>query len=262
MAAVKMIHCPNCGRGNRAGAKFCAYCGTPLSRSEDVPKPPPSDAAPPTHINAEEAKEAARKIWSTVKTVVTVGGRTAWLELTNPEPALEGIVAERLKIESVTPPKEAAFWGIIVAGIVLFVFALTGKWLIPFLSTVAFLVLSWLKWRYPYFSMLSWTNLAGLLNKQVPSLNLTIETARGEVQTIVYGNTVGDEPQVGERVRVWGVFDDKAQRKLRAWKIQTVDALGQPKGRPLIAPRLFPLVPTLFFLSLAMFVLSLLASLK
>ena len=261
MAAVQTVRCQKCGRENRPGAKYCANCGSPLPRPEDLPKPPPSDATPPAPVVAEEAKEAAKKIWDTVKTVVTIGSRTAWLELTNPEPALEGTLIERLKVESVTMPKESAFWITVIAGIVLLVFALTGNWLFPFLATVAFLVLSWLKWRRPYFNALSWTNLGGLLSKQVPSWNLKVRTDKGEVQVVAYGEASGDEPQIGDRVLVWGIFDDKAQTRLRAWKIQTVDATGQPKGQPFTFQRLFPLVPTLFFLSLVMSVLSLLLAL-
>jgi len=136
MAAIQTVRCQKCGHENRPGAKFCAHCGSPLPRPEDLPKPPPSDAAPPTPVVPEEAKEAAKKIWDIVKTVVTVGGRTAWLELTNPEPALEGTLTERLKVESVTMPKESAFWITVVAAIVLLVFALTGNWLLPFLAAV------------------------------------------------------------------------------------------------------------------------------
>jgi hypothetical protein len=96
-----------------------------------LPKTPPSDATPPAPIVTEEAKEAAKKLWEIVKTVVTVGGRTAWLELTNPEPVLEGTLTERLKVESVTMPKESAFWLTIVAGIVLLVFALDWQMAFP-----------------------------------------------------------------------------------------------------------------------------------
>lgn len=261
MAAVQTTRCPKCGHENRAGAKFCANCGTSLLQ-KSTPKPPPADVTPTATIAAEEAKEAAKKIWDTVKTVVTVGGRTAWLELTNPEPALEGTVTEKLKVESVTHPNEPAFWATVGAVVVLLVFALTGRWLFPFLATVAFLVLSWLKWRRPYFSTIAMKTLGGILSKQVPSWNLKVKTAQGETQVVVYGETTGDEPQIGDRVRVWGIFDDKAQTKLRAWKIQALDASGQPKGQPFVAPRLYPLIPVLFFVSLALFVLALLMPLK
>lgn len=32
--------CPNCGRGNKAGARFCASCGTPMAATAPVPDPP------------------------------------------------------------------------------------------------------------------------------------------------------------------------------------------------------------------------------
>lgn len=258
MAAAQTVRCSKCGHENRPQAKFCANCGNPLAQPESAPKPPAPEAVPPAPVVAEEAKEAAKKIWDTVKTVVTVGGRTAWLELTNPEPILEGTVTEQLKVEALTPPSEPAFWGAVAIGVILLVFSLVGNWLFPFIATVAFLVLSWLKWRRPYFSILALTTLGGILGRQVPSLNLKVKTVQGEQQVIVYGDMTGDEPKVGDRIRVWGVFDDKAQTKARAWKLQVLDGTGQPKGQPLVAPRLFPLVPVLFFVSLAMFVLSLL----
>lgn len=258
MAAVQTVRCPKCGHENRPQAKFCANCGNPLAQPESAPKPPSSEAVPPAPVVAEEAKEAAKKIWDMVKTVVTVGGRTAWLELTNPEPILEGTVTEQLKVEALTPPSEPAFWGAVAIGVILLVFGLVGNWLFPFIATVAFLVLSWLKWRRPYFSILALTTLGGILGRQVPSLNLKVKTAQAEQQVIVYGDMTGDEPKVGDRIRVWGVFDDKAQTKARAWKLYVLDETGQPKGQPLVAPRLLPLVPVLFFVSLAMFVLALL----
>lgn len=228
---------------------------------EGTPKPPPSNATPPATAIPEEAKEAAKKIWDTVKTVATVGGRTAWLELTNPEPSLEGIVTERLKVESVTAPNEPAFWGTVGAGVILLVFALASEWFIPFLATVTFLVLSWQRWKRPYFSALALKTLGGILGRQVPSWNLKVKAAQGETQVIIYGEATGDEPEIGDRVRVWGIFDDKAQTKLRAWKIQALDNAGQPKGQTFQAPRLYPLIPILFFLSLALFVLALMAAL-
>ncbi|MGQ9463327.1 MAG: zinc ribbon domain-containing protein [Candidatus Fervidibacter sp.] len=260
MAAVQTVRCPKCGHENRPQAKFCANCGNPLALLERAPKPPPSEAVPPASVVTEEAKEAAKKIWDMVKTVVTVGGRTAWLELTNPEPVLEGTVTEQLKVEAITPPSEPAFWGAVAIGFILLVFSLVGNWLFPLIATVTFLVLSWLKWRRPYFSILALTTLGGILRRQAPSLNLKVKTAQGEQQVIVYGDMTGDEPKVGDRIQVWGVFDDKAQTKARAWKLHVLDETRQPKGQPLVAPRLLPLVPVLFFVSLVMFVLALLVS--
>ncbi|MCS7265040.1 MAG: zinc ribbon domain-containing protein [Armatimonadetes bacterium] len=260
MAAVQTVRCNKCGHENRAGAKFCAYCGNALVQESEL-KPPPSNATPPATVAAEEAKEAAKKIWDIVKTVVTVGSRTAWLELKKPEPAVEGTVTEKLKFESVGAPKEPSFGALIGVAFVLLVFALAGRWLFPFIATIAFLVLSWLKWQRPYFSLLALKTFGGILGKQVPSWNLKVKTAKGETQVIVYGETSGDEPQVGDRVKVWGIFDDKAQTKLRAWKILALNDASQPKGQPFVAPRLYPLIPVMFFLSLAFFVLAFLATL-
>ncbi len=255
MPAVQTVRCPRCGRENRAGAKFCAGCGAPLAQQ---PTPPPAP------VSTEEAKEAAHKIWDLVKTVVTVGGRTAWLELTNPQPALEGTVVERVKIDAMTPPNEPAFWALLGVGFVLVVFALAGFWLFPFLATVITLVLSWRKWRRPYFSLIGWKSLLALIGKpaQAPAWHLKVRTAKGETEVTIVGETKGNVPKEGERVWVWGIFDDKNETRLRAWKVQPLNAFGQPEGQPLTAPPLFPLVPSLFFLSLLLFLLSLLVNLS
>ncbi len=258
MAKVQTVRCPKCGHENKVGAKFCTNCGNSLAK-EGALKPTFAEAT--SSVTAEEAKEAAKKIWETVKTVATVGSRTAWIELAKPEPALEGKVTEKLKVESVTAPNELAIWGAILACIVLLVFALTGNWLLPLLATAAFLVLSWLRWKRPYFSVLALKTLGGILGKQVPNWNLKVKTAQGEIQIVIYGEATGDEPQIGEQVRIWGIFDDKAQTKLRAWKIQALDSTGQRKGQPFVAPRLFPLFPVLFFLSLVSLALALLIKL-
>jgi hypothetical protein len=214
-------------------------------------------------VPKEEAAEAARKLWDFVKTVVTVGGRTAWLELVNPPVALEGTVSDRLDVEAVTPPNEPAFWGFIAAAMVLAVFALTGQWVFPLLATVTTLVLSWLRWRRPYFSPLAWKRLLSLIGKpaQVPSAYLKIQTATGLVQVALIGERQGDLPAVGDRVQVWGIADDKAATQLRAWKLQPLNAAGQPAGKPCLAPRLVPLVPALFFASLGATVLAWLVNL-
>ncbi len=146
----------------------------------------------------------------------------------------------------------------------LLVFALSGAWLVPLIAASTTLVLSWLKWRRPYFSPLGWKSLVALFGKpnQVSSWHLKLRTSKGETEVVILGETTGDEMTEGDRVRIWGIFDDKPQTRLRAWKVQVLDSAGQPKGRPLIAPRLFPLIPTLFFLSLGMFLLALLTSLR
>lgn len=262
MAAVQTVRCQKCGRENRAGAKFCAHCGIALPQMppKEETKPPSQPPSPVPTLPKEEAKEAARKIWDWTKTVVTVGGRMAWQEVANPTAALEGKVVDKLKVDAVTPPNEPAFWGFVAAVVVLLVFALNGQWLIPLIGTAVTLVLSWMRWRRPYFSPMAWKKLMGLFGKptQVPSLHLKVQTAKGETQVTLLGDEQGDEPEEGERVSIWGIFDDKTQTQLRAWKVQALDEAGQPKGQPFIVPRLFPLVPILFFASLGSLILALL----
>ncbi len=249
MAATPTVRCPHCGRDNRVGARFCAGCGKPLTAESAPPPQAPSTPA----VAQEEAVKAAQKLWDIAKTVVTVGGRTAWQELTNPSPALDGTVAERFEAEAITPPNEPAFWAFVASVIVLAVFALAGRWFFPFVATVVTLVLSWLRWKRPFFSPLAWKGLLSLLGRpaQVPSAYLKVQTPTGEVQVTLLGERQGELPQVGDRLRLWGIYEDKAMTKLRAWKVQRIDEAGQPQGEPCQAPRLFPFVPALFFASLA-----------
>lgn len=259
MATVQTIRCPKCGRENRSGAKFCVGCGTALPQPVREPKPEEKAHPSALALPKEEAAEVARKLWDLSKTVITVGGRTAWNELTNPPATLEGKVTDELTVDAVTPPVETALWGFIGWSFVLLVFGLSGSWIIPLISTVATLVASWLRWRRPYFSPLGWRRLPGFgKNVQVPSLNLKLQTDKGEVQVALFGEQQGDKPKEGEQVRLWGIFDDEPQTQLRAWKVQALDDSGQPKGQPLIVPRLFPLAPSLFFASLGSFVLAVL----
>ncbi len=266
MAAVQTVRCQKCGRENRAGAKFCTHCGTALPQTPPKEEAQPSPQAPPQvpALPKGEAVEAARKLWDWTKTVVTVGGRTAWQEVANPTASLEGKIVDKLKVEAVTPPNEPAFWAFVAAAVVLLVFGLTGQWLFPFIAAAVTLVLSWLRWRRPYFSPLAWKKLWGLFGKptQVPSLHLKVQTAKGETQVIFLGDGQGEEPDEGDGVRVWGIFDAKAQTQLRAWKAQALDEAGKPKGQPFLVPRLFPLIPLLFFASLGALLLALLLMLR
>lgn len=248
MAATPTVRCPHCGRDNRAGARFCTGCGKPLAEAA----PPRSDVPFAPTVAKQEAAKAAQKLWDITKTVVTVGGRTAWQELTNPPVALDGKLVERFEVEALTPPNEPAFWGFVAATFVLTVFAVAGQWLFPLIATVATLVLSWLRWERPFFSLLAWKRFLTWLGKpaQVPSAYLKVQTPTGEVQVTLLGERQGDLPQIGDRLWVWGIYEDKTMTKLRAWKVQRVSPDGQPQGQPCQGPRLFPLVPLLFFISL------------
>lgn len=248
MAATPTVRCPHCGRDNRLGARFCAGCGKPLAETAS----PRSDVSSNPAVAKQEAVKAAQKLWDITKTVVTIGGRTAWQELTNPPVALDGKVVECFEVDALTPPHEPAFWGFVAATIVLAVFALAGQWLFPLIATVVTLVLSWLRWERPFFSLLAWKGLLAWLGRpaQVPSAYLKVQTPSGEVQVTLLGERQGDLPQVGDRLWVWGIYEDKAMTKWRAWKVQQVSPDGQPQGRPCQVPRLFPLVPLLFFVSL------------
>lgn len=267
MAATPTVKCPQCGRENRPKAKFCAGCGTSLQRpgpkqGPAVEKAPPSGQPrlPAPALPKEEAAEAAKRLWDWAKTVVAVGGRTAWSELTNPSVTLEGTVTETLKVDAVTPPMEPGFWWFTGIGLVMLVSGLSGHWLIPLIGSTVTLFLSWRRQARPYFSTLTPRRLAGLFGKthQVPSLLLKVQSERGQTQVQLIGEGQGEEPGQGDRVQVWGIFDDKEETRLRAWKVQVVDEKGKPQGQAFLVPRLLPLAPTLFFVSTGSFLLALL----
>ncbi|MCS7225345.1 MAG: zinc ribbon domain-containing protein [Armatimonadetes bacterium] len=249
--------CQKCGRENRATARFCSSCGTPLTREEEKPLAPP-----PVSEGPQEGLEAARKLWDWTKTVVTVGARTAWNELVNPPPVAQGEVTEKVKLDAAMAPSEPSFFVLVAGSALLMLMALTGNWLAPLTAGLVTLVLSWLRWRRPYFSPLAWQSIAGIFGKSpmVPALHFRLKTDHQDVLVAAIGPFNGPEPAEGDRVKVWGIYDDKDQTRLRAWMI-VKEHPSDPAPAPFTVPRLFPFIPVAFFVSLAAFAIAVLLQL-
>ncbi len=253
MSSDVTVVCKKCGRANRPLARFCSGCGTPLQPTQKPPSPGLTRSGP------QEGVEAARKLWEWITTVTTVGARTAWNELVNPQPEAEGQVLEKVKVDSATPPSEPSFFALVGGGFLLLLTALGGNWLVPLSASVATLILSWLRWKRPFFSPLAWKTLTGLWGRsvRVPACYFRLRSGTGEMQIALIGPSDGPEPEDGDRVRVWGVFEDRGKTRMRAWKVERVGAKG-PDAATFTVPRLFPFIPVSFFLSLSSFVLAIL----
>jgi class 3 adenylate cyclase/tetratricopeptide (TPR) repeat protein len=57
-----MVSCPNCGRDNREGARFCDNCGHPLSQGAPASAPVPAPAPAPASLAAYTPAHLARRI--------------------------------------------------------------------------------------------------------------------------------------------------------------------------------------------------------
>ncbi len=282
--------CPKCGHTNRSDAKFCGKCGATLS------PPAPSVSAAEVADKAKEmaakagavvgpaaakagaaiapvAKEAAVKGWAGSKRgmsffarVVTVGGRAAYSEIFGPLPAAHGQVT--------TPPTASTVPAPVEPAAILFVISLLAGWLIFALQGlsravaiaaifVALLALSWLGIRRPYFTRMTFSGLVGRLRRrgqapQVPiyRFRITEGTSGQPLDVLMVGERKGRAISQGALVELWGIRDP-GRNELRAWKVETVDASGQPVGA-LTAPRLIPLTVALFLPALLILVVWLL----
>ncbi|HID07145.1 MAG TPA: zinc ribbon domain-containing protein, partial [Armatimonadetes bacterium] len=243
-------NCPQCGHANRPIAKFCARCGARLPEVSPPTAEPPSGA---TATDVEQLKEA-RSFWQLLKSILTVGGRAAYAELFQPEPAVKGVVnaatagAEvRLHFESASV---IALVALLLGASLMFAPRAGMASILLLIITGLLLILSWMGVRKPYFTRLSWDALMAVLSKDAPKtapqyvLNVADESGRA-VEVTIIGAWSGELPNAGDRVHIWGIYEDDQRTKIRAWKVQVIDANGQPAGEPLIAPRLYPLVPVL-----------------
>jgi len=210
---------------------------------------------------APVAKEAVVKGWAGSKRgmsffarVVTVGGRAAYSEVFSPFPIARGQVA--------TPPAESTVPVPVEPAAILFVISLLAGWLIfalPGLSRgisiavifAALLVLSWMGVRRPYFTRMTFSGLLARLRRRgqaprVPIYKFRIsEGISGRpLDVVMVGERKGGTISQGALVELWGIRDP-VRNELRAWKIEAVDASGQPVAR-LIAPKLIPLTVALF----------------
>ena len=186
--------CPKCGQDNRPGSRFCAVCGGPIAGPANAGTGVQASAAvPPAAVGpvvakagaaiAPVAKQAAAKGWAGSKRgvgflarVFTIGGRAAYSEVFGSLPTASGQVA--------APPNEAAVAEPIETAALVFVLALLGGWLaftlpprgtaiVIIAAPLVLLVLSWLGFRRPYFTKMTFTGLAGRMRnrgraRQVP----------------------------------------------------------------------------------------------
>ena len=282
-------YCPKCGHINRPTSKFCGKCGATLS------PPAPSVSAAEVADKAKEiaakagavvgpaaakagaaiapvAKEAAVKGWAGSKRgmsffarVVTVGGRAAYSEIFSPIPAAHGQVTTPPTASTVSAPVEPAA--------ILFAISLLADWLVFTLQglsraiTIAvifviLLALSWLGIRRPYFTRMTFSGLVTRLRRrgQAPEVpiyrfRITEGTSSQPLDVVMIGERKGRAISQGALVELWGIREP-GRNELRAWKVETVDASGQPIGM-LTAPRLIPLTVALFLPAILILLVSL-----
>jgi hypothetical protein len=116
---------------------------------------------------------------------------------------------------------------------------------------VALLALSWLGVRRPYFTRMTFGGLVARLRRrgqppQVPiyQFGITEATSGQPLDVVMVGERKGGAISQGALVELWGIRA-RGRNELRVWKVETVDASGQPAGI-LTAPRLIPLSVALF----------------
>jgi len=270
--------CPKCGHANRPNAKFCARCGATLTPS--APSVSAAEVAEKAKQMAAKvgatvgpaaakagaavtpvAKEAVVKGWAGSKRgmsffarVVTVGGRAAYSEIFSPPPVAHGQVS--------APPVESTVPAPVEPAAILFVISLLAGWLIFALQGlnravsliaifIVLLILSWLGVRRPYFTRMTFSGLVARLRRrgqrpQVPIYKFRIseETTGQPLDVVMVGERKGDALYQGALVELWGIREP-GRNELRAWRVETWDASGQPVGT-LTAPRLIPLTVALF----------------
>ena len=283
--------CPKCGHGNRDEARFCAGCGGPLTPPSQPPAKPVVEAAEKVKEVASKAgeilgpkaaqagaavapiaREAAAKSWESSKKgmsffarVMTGGGRAAYTEIFHPLPVAGGRV--------LTPPSSTTVPVPVEGAALLFVAVLLFGWLVFLLPPwgivgalagvcVLLLVLSWLGVRRPYFSKLTFSGLWDRILRrgqasQVPLYKFQVQDASGgqPLNVVMLGQRQGGQLAQGAQVQLWGILD-KGRNELRAWKIETLDAAGQPVT--ITAPKLIPLTVALFLPPVLMGVVGLL----
>ncbi|MCS7253149.1 MAG: zinc ribbon domain-containing protein [Armatimonadota bacterium] len=238
--------CPKCGVQNKLSAKFCRGCGAPLAQKAPV-------AGRGTAIE-------------TLKNVATVGLRAAYRELFDPQPQLAGTVSGVSVSESAEVKFEPMWLVAICAWLVGLSLAFAPRVLSGFLLLItACIILLFLSWRSsgkPYISLLSWLALASAFSKggaKVTAVSMKVRDRSGQdVEVTFIGELSGVAPSVGEQIQVWGVYEDGARTRMRAWKAQVVSAGESERTEPLRTQRLLPLIPLLLFPYLGFALLALL----
>jgi hypothetical protein len=268
--------CPKCGQDNRPGSRFCAVCGGPIAGPANAGAGVQASAAiPPAAVGpvvakasaaiAPVAKQAAAKGWAGSKRgvgflarVFTIGGRAAYSEVFGSLPTASGQVA--------APPNEAAVAEPIEPAALVFVLALLGGWLaftlpprgtaiVIIAAPLVLLVLSWLGFRRPYFTKMTFTGLAGRMRNRgrarpVPIYKFQVyeQTTGQPLDVVMVGPRQGSALAPGANVHLWGIRHP-GRNELRTWRVEAVDSTGKPLGL-LTAPRLIPLTVALFLPSI------------
>ncbi len=261
--------CPNCHQPVRSGARFCAHCGFTVTSPPQPVLPAQPDALDRMRQAVSQAgasttpavKDAAAKGWQAsrremgrVAGILTLGGRAAYTEVTNPQPAVEGFVACPPVLAWAGPSQEPAA--------AIFIAALLAVWLLllpqPLVGLtvwaglfVVLLMLAWRGTRRPYFSRLTFRSLWSRLRRRpatVAALTFPVQRQSPQGGPPVTVTVLGYDPAgalaANTYVRVYGIFSADATT-LRAWKVVTIDRSGRLAGA-LTAPRLMPLVVALF----------------
>lgn len=186
--------------------------------------------------------------------ILTLGGRAAYTEVTNPQPALEGFVVGQPTRSWAQPVQEPSAY--------IFLVSLLAVWLLllprPAVGlllwagiAVILLLLAWRGTRRPFFSLLTFRRLWQRLRRR--PANVAALTFSMQRQTLPGGPSVpvtvlGYDPKgalaASTFVRVYGIFSADGTT-LRAWRILTIDGSGRLAGA-LTAPRLVPMVVALF----------------
>lgn len=272
--------CSTCGHVNRDEARFCSGCGGKLTPLSQPPAKPVAEAAekikeaaskageilgPPAAqagaAVAPIAKEAAAKSWESSKKgmslfarVMTGGGKAAYTEIFHPLPVAGGRVLTPPSSTTVPLPIEGAallFMAVLLLGWLVFLLppwgivgALVG-------ACVLLLVLSWLGVRRPYFSKLTFSGLWDRVLRRgqasrVPLYKFQVQDAPGSqpLDVAMLGERQGGQLSQGTQIQLWGILD-QGRNELRAWKVETLDAAGQPMAT-VVVPKLIPLTVALF----------------
>jgi len=232
--------CKKCGTENRAGARYCRVCRASLLEEEQKPY-----------------KQTALQLLKGSMNSL----HKAYFELFGPNPALTGVVT-KVEDGGMTEIKFEPLWIFaIISWLVGLILASAPRGFIGFLLLVAVsIALLFLSQRYyqkPYVTLLSF--LAFSKESSFRTLKIGVRRDDGQnVEVKMIGDPEGIAPSVGERVHVWGVYEDESKTTMRAWKVQTVDSSLKPRGEPLRTHRLLPLIPMLLFPYLVFSLLALL----
>lgn len=261
-----MTICPNCQQTLRPDARFCPRCGATLAAPTAPGQPDLLNKARQTAVQISSSAApvvagVAAKSWQTTRRemgrlarILTLGGRAAYTELSNLQPALEGFVVSPPNPTWSPPVREPAAYPFLVALLatwfLLLLPPLTG--LLVWLGLlVALLALAWYGARRPYFSRLSFRDLRQRIRRRpqpVAELTFHIQRHSSAGASPVMVTMLGYDPQgalaANTFVRVYGIFSADGAT-LRAWKVLTIDGSGRLAGA-LTAPRLMPLVVALF----------------